>query len=829
MPIALVVSSLAQAREEGEEVEFDGSLLRTIVDVSAFSRGNPVSPGSHRIDIYMNDRRKGRRDVTFVLSSPGDTSAIPCYDIKLLTLLGIAVDKLDKAALERLRSEAQCGDLSDIVPGATARFDTGSQRLEVRAPQILLQHEARGGVDPALWDHGVTAATLQYDYNGYRSEYSGSASQSSQYMSLRGGLNWRVWRLRYRANASWSNQQGFSYHSNQTYLERALTDWHSKLVLGQFTTEGQVFNSVGFLGAQLSSDDRMYADSRRGFAPVIQGVANTNALVKVTQGGYQIYETTVPPGPFALDDLYPTGSGGDLLVTVREADGREQVFTVPYASIPELLRPGVSRYSLNAGKYRNSAMKDEPLLGMATWQHGFSSLLTGYSGLITARDYTAVSGGLAFNTRMGAFSLGAIQSRTRLVNQHSRQGNSLRFTYAKRLPVTDTSLALTGFHYTGQGYYETDEAMLLRDRAKYPRNSISTSNSTYARRNRLQLNATQQLPERFGTFSLNANWQDYWNQKGTDTEYQVSYNNYFKRVNYGISLNRIRNLTTSRWENTVMLTFSIPLGSGPSTPNLTSSYTRQREQHSLQNSLSGSLGEDNQYRYGAFFNGSRHNNGDNATSVGGNVSWSAPWASLGGSYSTGSGYSQYGANLSGGVVAYQGGVVFTPMLGDTTAIVEAEHAGGARVTSYSGVRLNSRGKAVVPWLSPYRQNSVEIDPRGLSHDVELKYTSQNVVPTAGAVALLRYETESGHTFLVNSADINGKPLPFGATVMDEQQRVVGYIAQVGQGLLRTAKEQGTLTVKWGELPTEHCQFSYRIPVLSDTRAFDYPRLNATCQ
>lgn len=38
------------------------------------------------------------------------------------------------------------------------------------------------------------------------------------------------------------------------------------------------------------------------FAPTIRGVANTNAKVSITQSGYKIYETTVPPGPFVIDD-----------------------------------------------------------------------------------------------------------------------------------------------------------------------------------------------------------------------------------------------------------------------------------------------------------------------------------------------------------------------------------------------------------------------------------------------------------------------------------------------------------------------------------------------
>lgn len=50
------------------------------------------------------------------------------------------------------------------------------------------------------------------------------------------------------------------------------------------------------------------------FAPIIHGVANTNAKVTITQGGYKIYETTVPPGAFVIDDLSPSGTAAILLL-----------------------------------------------------------------------------------------------------------------------------------------------------------------------------------------------------------------------------------------------------------------------------------------------------------------------------------------------------------------------------------------------------------------------------------------------------------------------------------------------------------------------------------
>ena len=93
---------------------------------------------------------------------------------------------------------------------------------------------------------------------------------------------------------------------------------------------------------RLSTDDQMLPDSLRGYAPVVRGVANSNAKVKISQNGVTLYETTVSPGPFQINDLYPTGYGGDLRVSVLEADGSEHTFTVHYAAVLLSLRPGSS-------------------------------------------------------------------------------------------------------------------------------------------------------------------------------------------------------------------------------------------------------------------------------------------------------------------------------------------------------------------------------------------------------------------------------------------------------------------------------------------------------
>ncbi|MDF6720311.1 fimbria/pilus outer membrane usher protein, partial [Escherichia coli] len=112
-----------------------------------------------------------------------------------------------------------------------------------------------------------------------------------------------------------------------------------------------LFDSVRFRGVQVTSDDAMLPDSERGYAPVVRGQAATNAVVEVRQSGYVLYRANVPPGPFQLTDIFPSGSNGDLEITVIEADGSKRVTHQAFSSLPLMLRKGRLKYSFAAGKY----------------------------------------------------------------------------------------------------------------------------------------------------------------------------------------------------------------------------------------------------------------------------------------------------------------------------------------------------------------------------------------------------------------------------------------------------------------------------------------------
>jgi len=811
-------------------VEFNPEMLQFPVDVGLFAAGNALPAGNYRVDLYMNDEWKGRVSVRFAMVPGDERVAQPCFDLALLDTLGFDLSHLDQDVRVSLqRGDSVCRPLGELIEGALAQYSSGDLKLNVSAPQIVLRREARGYVDPALWDNGVTAGFIDYSYNGYRSRNAWAGSQTSHYLGLRAGVNLSAWRLRYDASVNKTDGGGTHYHGNSAYVERGLPKLKSRLTIGDTVTDGQVFDSVRFRGVRMDSDERMRPDSQSGFAPVVRGIAQSNAMVSITQLGQDIYQTNVPPGPFVIDDLYPTGIGGDLVVTITESDGSVNTFTIAYAGTAELVRPGTTHYTFAAGRYEGGSLVNEPVFVMGNLRHGLSNSLTGYTGLVAAEGYAALSGGLAFNLPIGALATDVTFATTR-TRAGNYRGSSVRATWAKVLPGVGTNVTLSSYRYSSQGYYDMSAAFTLRDQVAQG----GVPGGTGKTKNRMMLNASQNLPGRWGYFNISASSQDYWERDGRDTQYQIGWNRQIRSASVGVSASRTHNVFQARWENQYLLNISMPLG-GPGGMYANGSYTHREDGQSMNASISATAGAQRQFGFGAFVNADERNQA--ATQYGGglNASWNANRAQTSVNLSASKdGNRQYGVSVNGGVVAFGGGVILTPRLGETIAIVQAKDARGARVVQ-DNVRLNRRGLAVVSNMQAYRQNRVNLDPKGLSTDVAFATTTAQVAPTAGAVVVLRYETERGYSILLTGRHSDGRRLPFAAVVTDEQGRNVGHISQGGQALLRVKAMQGALTVRWGSGAEQTCQFTYTLP--DDRRSrrgkepadpHDFRRVDAVC-
>ncbi|OZB62073.1 MAG: hypothetical protein B7X39_03815 [Lysobacterales bacterium 14-68-21] len=848
------------------EASFDRSMLsgagQNTTDLSRFERGDFVPAGAYSVDLFLNGRPVGRNEVRFAAASP-DASATPCFTRDLLDQLGLHPAAPAKAAA------GVCTDLTAIIPGASVSFDMGDLRLDVSVPQAFMGQSARGYVDPKFWESGITAGLLNYNFNSYRTS-SGGVSQTSSFLGLDAGLNVGRWHLRHQSTLSWQSGAGTIRASRHwqniaSYAQRDLPGLRAQLTLGDSWTSGEIFDSIGLRGVQLATDDRMLPQSLRGYAPTVRGVADSNAKVTIRQNGMVIYQTTVAPGPFLIDDLYATGYGGDLQVSVTEANGRVHGFSVPYASVPQLLRPHVTRFGLAAGQVRQPGIVHEPGLVQGTIQHGFGNLLTGYGGIVGSQGYASALVGAALNTRYGAFAMDVATARTRIPGMDTMSGQSLRLSYSKIMAPTGTSLTVAAYRHSTGGYLSLGDAVRARDYARRGLPVFATMAPSYPlaingvpvtglltpaqqaalagtgftvqsgvdrQRNNFSLTLTQMLGEAGGSLYVNGSVRDYWNRGGTDTQFQLGYNNQWGRVSYNLSASRELD-PFGHSDNRFMASFTIPLGNREHSPVFTGSLARDSAGGTQQQAtLTGSAGDANQFSYG--ITGSHDNtasggNPGNTASVTGSYRGTHTLVNAG--FGKGSGYSQASLNLAGGIVAHPGGVTFGQPMGDTVAIVEAPGAAGARVGNATGLKIDRHGYALVPYLTPYVMNTITIDPNGLPLDVQLANTSTRVAPRAGSVVLVKFATETGRFMLIQARLPDGRTLPFGAEVHDAQDQVVGVVGQAGRIMARVSQATGKLSVDWSDQDsqTHRCSFDYRVPAgPSRDRQGVYATEQATC-
>ncbi|AXF21792.1 fimbrial biogenesis outer membrane usher protein [Burkholderia pyrrocinia] len=794
------------------------------LDLGRFEKGNPVAPGDYLVDVYTNGAWIGRTNVRF-LASEGSTIAKPCFDKSLLGRIGIDDRALSDAARTewaRVQAGDACTDISRLADDASYAFDMSELRLDLSVPQAVLLRNPRGYVSPKLWSESVPSATLRYNANVFRSASSGYTSTQA-YVGLAAGVNIGNWHFRH--NGSYSTQTGgdSGYQSINTYVQRDLPALRSQLKIGETYTDGSLFDSVGMRGVTLETDDRMLPDSMRGYAPVVRGIAMSNAHVEVSQNGNVLYETNVAPGPFEINDLYPTGYGGNLLVKVTEADGSKHSFTVPYASVVQSLRPGVTRYGVAVGQLRDPSLNGHPNFAQVTVQRGISNLLTGYAGAIVAENYLAGLVGAAFNTPLGALAFDVTQASAKIPGVANTSGQSVRVSYSKFVDATNTNIAVAAYRYSSSGYWGMRDTMYARERSA----SGTDPNAAYRQRNQIQLTLNQNLGAERGSVFAVGSTASYWNRQGTTTQFQVGYNNSFRlsgvNLSYNLSLSRQRDGFTGQLNNQVFANLSLPLGKRSYAPTLSTNIGYDnRNGSSQQMSLSGSVGESGVLSYGV---NADHVSG--SMSGGGNLQYRSPYATFSGSASGGSGYSSVSAGMSGALVGHAGGVTLANDLGDTVAIVEAKNAVGARITNGSDVRIDGRGYAVVPYLTPYRMNTIELDPKGIPLDVEMMSTSQQIAPRANSVVKVRFATVSGRAALLTVRQPNGAPVPFGTSVVDNDGKYVGTVGQGGHLFVRGVEDTGTLTAKWGNRSTDVCAFTYQLPT-KDAKGAVYARADAVC-
>lgn len=833
---ALFPMSICSWAAENSQYTFDESLFLGGdfgKGLKRFNADNNTPAGKYSVDIYLNGRFIQRDSVDFVNNSAQKESE-PCLSREFYVQSGVnesALPQSDELA------KSQCKSPEALLKGASWSFDQPRLRLDLYIPQALLTRSPRDAVPVESWDAGESLMFLNYSTNYYQSRYRSGSGGTSQYgfLGLKSGINLGLWQLRQQSSATYSQSSSrsrYQWQSLQTYMQRPIAALNSNLMIGQSYSGGSLFGSMAYNGVKLETDQRMWPQSRRGYAPEIRGTAQTNARVVVSQNGRTIYETNVPQGPFVIDDLSSTHYEGDLKVEIIEADGRSSTFTVPFSAVPDSMRPGVSRYNAVVGRARDYG-DTQNLFGDFTYERGISNSLTGNLGVRIADDYQAILAGGVWSHWLGAFGLNTTWSHAQIDDNQSQSGWRVQASYSRTFDYTGTNVALAGYRYSTEGYRELSDVLGERASKKHGSNNVFKSD-TLNQRNQFTAMINQSLGD-YGSLYLSGSVMDYYDNQSRNTQLQVGYSNSWKNISYNLAISRqqsvYRNQTDmdgseqgrsrsylGNTENLITLTFSIPLSFGGRDNYISTSLSHADSSgNSGQTSVSGMLDDAGTLNYSVYagYQQNRESQAGSTKNWGANLQKNSAFGTLNGSYSASSDYTQWGVGGRGAAVIHRGGITLGPYLSETFGLVEAKGAKGALVKNGQGARIDSNGYAIVPSLTPYRYNTISLDPKGINKHTELKSTQSRVIPYAGAAVKASFDTLSGYGVLIK-AKINGtEALPMGASVLDEQNNVVGMSGQASLIYARVRERQGILTVKWGDSPQEMCRVSYVLPESSE--------------
>lgn len=843
--IAIIAAGASMLWSEAALAEFNMSFIHgneNLSNAEAVAQGDALQPGVYPFDIYLNLNQVARKDVTF-RQVKGSVASQPCLKLEDLQNYGIKLP-------ENLPT-GSCVDLAARVKGATVSYDAAVQQIAISVPQNMMELSAAGAIPSSMYDTGINALFANYTFNYNKNSYRSNDADDSEYtfLALNSGLNLGRWRLRNNSTLDKQSGSDANWANISSWAETDIAPLRSRVIIGQASTNNSVFGAFQFRGVQLSSVDDMLPDSLRGYAPVVRGMAATNARVEIRQNGYVIYSTNVAPGPFEIHDVYPHTNNGDLIVTVNEADGSHKTFSVAYSSVANMLREGIWNVQLTAGKYHNGNGGYQPNLLQGTLARGMNHGLTPFGGVVMAEYYRSAALGIGKSLgSWGAVSLDGAISDTELANGDRKQGQSFRFLYSKSLNQMGTNFQLAGYRYATSGYYDLGDAVAERNRWRngiyandyWDPNDLQPGRPSWSdnqkrtryterygnKRERVELSLSQQLWAGASLYA-NVSHQSYWGVTGNDRTLQVGYNDGYKRVSYGVYVQDTRG-QYGYSERSVNFSASIPLDWGQNTNstnvNFSTAHSKQSGD-SFSTGISGSMLDDRRMNY-SVSTGHTQSSGQSSNL---NLGYSSSVGNLNGSYAYSNNYRQSGLGLSGGLLVHSGGATLTQPLQNTVLLVEAKDAEGVRLENQPGVTIDRFGFAVVPSANPYRFNYVALRTEDFGPGLDVPIASKQVVPTEKSVVKVTFDTFKGVSLLIHARMGDNEYPAIGAGVYNQDGRNSGTVGLNGDTYVSGVKPGEKLTIKWGQNASQQCVLPIPDSVGNQQTAIGYQELTLQCQ
>ncbi|CUR53757.1 Outer membrane usher protein fimD-related subfamily protein [Serratia symbiotica] len=772
------------------------------IDISNFNNFKKKIPGIYITKIYINGIYIKNMLIKFILNK---NTLIPL--LKKNDYMNFGIKENANLNFMYLKKNDIINDINKIFKNITFNFNINEQKLYITIPKEYIYINIQNNTNPKEWDDGLNMLFLNYNYSGDNSwNIYNKKNNYNSYLNLRSGINLLSWHL--RNYIIFTNNKNNTYKKNiSTYLQHDIKYLKSQCLIGENYSSSNIFNSFPFRGIQIFSDESMQPENKQGFAPVIRGIAKSNAQIIIRQNNNIIWNAYVSPGPFIINNLYPTSSNGDLFITIHETDGSKYNFIQSFSAVPIMQREGHLKYSFMIGKYYLINKKSKhPNFIQLTGIYGFPFSTTLYGGTIISHNYIATNIGIGKDLKLlGATSLDITFSNTKF-NYQKQKGTSIRFQYSKYIPVIGTTFSIAGYKYSNLNYYNFNEANNYINNIKkqnikyYPNDLLNNKNN---QRSKIQININQLLGK-YGNIHLSTYQKQYWKKNEKEKNINFNYNNNINSINYSINYSYTKQTKNKNFDKMISLNVQIPLHNFISNSYL---YLSNNINHNLNKSsligLSGTVLKNNNITYYL------QKNYIKQKKIISNINALINYKTSIGEYQIGYNYlknqNKIHFNATGGIIIHPYGITFSQAIGETIALIRAPQASHVKINN-TNIYTNNKGYAIIPNINHYHKNKITIDTTNLPKNIDILNDTNIVTPTHGALVIANFSTYLGKKLFLTLKNNN---IPFGASayINHNSSIISGIVNDHKQVYLSGVPSKGIVKITWNK---GNCKAMYHI-------------------
>jgi outer membrane usher protein len=696
--------------------------------------------------------------------------------------LHVGADTLRKLGFRLPESSGESVDL-DALPEVSYHYDESRQRVEITAGEHAIDQERNVLNAPAAAPPQPKASTgllLNYDLYGTRDDDSNTGL--STFAELRGfgafGVISDTWLSRL------SDSPGSGAHADSDRLDTTWTysfvDSANVLRVGDAISGSLEWTrATRFGGIQLQRDFALQPDLITFPIPQFLGQAAVPSTVDLYVNGLRRYSGETPAGPFQLGTLPIVNGAGDAQVVVTDALGRQTTYDFPFYTTSQLLREGLSDYSLDLGFVRRN-------YGVSSFDYGSDPAASGVyrrgmTDWLTVETHAETISGLANGGGGGVVRIG--------------DGGVLTGSYAySSWHGSDGHQGELGYSWRNSWLNFAVDSM--RSFGDY-RDVASLYGPPPARRTDRALVGVTYAP--VGSFGMNYVELTYPGQPRSRFASAFYFRSFGSRFSLSFSVNQD---LEDRSDRSAFVGLSMSFGH-----NESASVSAQHDSRGNYGAVDVSqpISPDGGYGWHVRAQDGAGQSGGQAEFGyrGDHVQTLVGAQTLDGSTL---GYAE-----ATGALVFMDDQLFTARRIDDAFAVVATGAPGVPVTLENRVigETGSNGDLLITPLNAYQRNRVAIDPMRLPADTHIERVDDDIVPADRSGVLVNFRVEPVQAASIVLHDAHGDAMPLGSAVeLNDAGPAAAMVGYDGAVYLEGLKPHNTLTV---HAPAGDCRvrFDYR--------------------